>query len=1065
MRIYEVDRKLSQTELDQLEIFADRLFAKVGIDVEFTRHFLDRVNDERNVKQITASELTRLFKQEHKRWGKQIAQLGPDSEAVLKDLATDVNIPFALRWDNANNELDLIAKTVMRKNNFKTSNKEFQVNSFNFHSDSKQSKMIMESIEALMEGMPAVDLFNNMNPADFQQKYGVSKSSAGQSVGKVTQLFPDKFKNNPRIRVSISNYFIKNPAMMKQLIAANDNVKPPKMSWKNLSKLGLKALPRIFGGVILNIITPSQLGDGTLKDEQLIQWKIQQDYIKSDPDQAMQDIIDWYKTTKKYLNNPEGYKDDFDYQTAQGYKNEAIVKSLEGVIDPGLKKAAEDLAEKMRKAKNQQDIADLIGKVDPALQKAANEVAPEVMTTSPEQLLSPESPEDLGMFPVPANDSPVVDGLPQKVPEPGEPEILPANDPLPPKPKIVPITPTQPKTPKIEPDEPPVEVPITRPKVIPFPPSFPDAPEQEPLPTGPETEPVEPAKEPGPEIEPEAPTQPEIPTDPENPEVPEPTTDPEIEPEPPVKPEEPADPDPLPSEPSTDPAPGEKPKVIPNAPTQPEPGPEPENPEVPEPTTDPEIDPEAPAKPQEPAEPDPLPSEPSTDPAPGEKPDVKPAPEQPTAPDIDPENPEAPEPTTDPEIDPEAPAKPEQPADPDPLPSEPSTDPAPGNAPEIDPVSPTQPELTPEPDSPVAPEPTTDPGIDTSPLPQLDPAPSEVPSIVPEPVPTPVPTPGPVLAPKPNVKTRPPGRTPTKPRRAWDFGVSDKYKTNLYKWTQKYGTFENTNLINKYFTLNEGGAMPGVGAIHIDEIKPTLEMLEKSLGIDLNNFTLGSVGKRQFSGDIDVALNLPPEELPAFVEKLKKNPLIKDIAKSSVIMTKVEIQNFNKEQTDGRPRTGFVQVDFMPGDPGWMKTYYHSPSEDESKYKGVFRNIMIASMAAVLDRQQSDAKLEDGRAMEELRYMWSPTEGLLRVKRTPVANKAGTGYTKKNQNETIDGPWKQADEIAKVLKLDSGKDLNSFESLLTAMNKNWTKEAAQTVIKAFKDNHVVNDIGMPEELQ
>ena len=264
--------------------------------------------------------------------------------------------------------------------------------------------------------------------------------------------------------------------------------------------------------------------------------------------------------------------------------------------------------------------------------------------------------------------------------------------------------------------------------------------------------------------------------------------------------------------------------------------------------------------------------------------------------------------------------------------------------------------------------------------------------------------------------------------------------------------------------INEGGAMPGVGSVHIDEINPTLEALEKSIGIDLKDHVLGSVGKREFSGDIDVALDIKAEELPAFVEALKKNPLVLDIAKSSVIMTKVKIVDFDKTKTDGRPRTGFVQIDFMPGDPGWMKTYYHSPSDKESQYKGVFRNIMIASMAAVLDRQLSDAKLEDGRAMEELRYMWSPTEGLLRVKRTPVPNKAGTGYTKKNKNETVDGPWKQPDEIAKMLKLDSGADLNSFESLLTAMQKNWTKEAQRYVIDGFKENGVVKDVGIPSEL-
>ena len=118
---------LTQADINQLEVFADKLFAKVGIDVEFTRHFLDRVNDERNKKPITMAELTRLFKQEFKRYGKPIAQMGPGQEAVMKDLQTDINLPFALQYDRANNELDLIAKTVMRKKDFKTPDREFPV--------------------------------------------------------------------------------------------------------------------------------------------------------------------------------------------------------------------------------------------------------------------------------------------------------------------------------------------------------------------------------------------------------------------------------------------------------------------------------------------------------------------------------------------------------------------------------------------------------------------------------------------------------------------------------------------------------------------------------------------------------------------------------------------------------------------------------------------------------------------------------------------------------------------------------------------------------------------------
>ena len=69
------DAKISKTDLDNVEKYADRLYKAVGVDVEFTRHFLDRVNDARNKKQITMAELIRLFKQSFKKHGKKIAAL------------------------------------------------------------------------------------------------------------------------------------------------------------------------------------------------------------------------------------------------------------------------------------------------------------------------------------------------------------------------------------------------------------------------------------------------------------------------------------------------------------------------------------------------------------------------------------------------------------------------------------------------------------------------------------------------------------------------------------------------------------------------------------------------------------------------------------------------------------------------------------------------------------------------------------------------------------------------------------------------------------------------------
>ena len=122
-----LNENITQKQLNAIESYADRLFRAVDIDEEFTRHFIDRVNDSRNKKQITQSELIRLFKQTYKKHGKQIPQMGDEAQAVIRDMQTDINMPFVLAYDNRNKELDLVAKTIMRKKGFKTSNKKLDI--------------------------------------------------------------------------------------------------------------------------------------------------------------------------------------------------------------------------------------------------------------------------------------------------------------------------------------------------------------------------------------------------------------------------------------------------------------------------------------------------------------------------------------------------------------------------------------------------------------------------------------------------------------------------------------------------------------------------------------------------------------------------------------------------------------------------------------------------------------------------------------------------------------------------------------------------------------------------
>ena len=91
----------------------------MGIDIEFTKHFLDRVNDERNKKPITIPELIGMFKRLHKKHGKPLSKVDDDFDAVVKDFNNNINIPFAINVTP--NDIDLVAKTVMRKKDFKTS--------------------------------------------------------------------------------------------------------------------------------------------------------------------------------------------------------------------------------------------------------------------------------------------------------------------------------------------------------------------------------------------------------------------------------------------------------------------------------------------------------------------------------------------------------------------------------------------------------------------------------------------------------------------------------------------------------------------------------------------------------------------------------------------------------------------------------------------------------------------------------------------------------------------------------------------------------------------------------
>jgi hypothetical protein len=113
------DTEITASQLKEFEVLVDRIFKKFNIDFDFTNHFADRLNDSRNSPKITLKELGALIKKIYEKQGKPFKD-HPNAQFVLNDIQSDLNMPVKIEWDKRNNEIDVVAKTIMRKPGFKS---------------------------------------------------------------------------------------------------------------------------------------------------------------------------------------------------------------------------------------------------------------------------------------------------------------------------------------------------------------------------------------------------------------------------------------------------------------------------------------------------------------------------------------------------------------------------------------------------------------------------------------------------------------------------------------------------------------------------------------------------------------------------------------------------------------------------------------------------------------------------------------------------------------------------------------------------------------------------------
>lgn len=116
---------VSAAQLKSFESVVDKLFKAFKIDFDFgKRHFRERITDERNNPCIDLKELAMMIKKLYMQVKKKGDTLTKhkDTEIVLKDIQSKLNMPLAIEYNRRNDELDVIAMTIMRKKDFKTPN-------------------------------------------------------------------------------------------------------------------------------------------------------------------------------------------------------------------------------------------------------------------------------------------------------------------------------------------------------------------------------------------------------------------------------------------------------------------------------------------------------------------------------------------------------------------------------------------------------------------------------------------------------------------------------------------------------------------------------------------------------------------------------------------------------------------------------------------------------------------------------------------------------------------------------------------------------------------------------
>jgi hypothetical protein len=126
------------------------------------------------------------------------------------------------------------------------------------------------------------------------------------------------------------------------------------------------------------------------------------------------------------------------------------------------------------------------------------------------------------------------------------------------------------------------------------------------------------------------------------------------------------------------------------------------------------------------------------------------------------------------------------------------------------------------------------------------------------------------------------------------------------------------------------------------DVAPTIKLLEVLTGLDLWDNLLGTTGKAETSGDIDVAVDETLRSKDDLVTLLTRWADYR-YSDGTHWVKKSGISVHHRTPIRGTDALGFVQVDFMFGDPEWLK--WSLRGETTPGFAGRHRHILLSNLA------------------------------------------------------------------------------------------------------------------------